>query len=76
MLPVGGAALAAGTCATGTITLPVSLTGHPGFAQASDGSIQGNYAIQVSVSGTTATVSVCAITAGTPTAKQYNVTIF
>lgn len=73
---IGGSALAAGACATGTATLTASATGHTGTAAASDGTVQGNYVPEVSVSGTTATVSVCAITAGTPTAKTYTVTVF
>lgn len=72
---IGGGALAAGACATGTATIGVSATGHTGTAAANDGSVQGNYTINVSVITTTATVSVCAITAGTPTAKTYNVTV-
>jgi hypothetical protein len=73
---IGGGALTAGNCATGTATLGTSATGHPGIASASDGSVQGNYTVQVTTSGTTATVSVCAITAGTPTAKTYSVKVF
>lgn len=73
---IGGSALTAGACATGTAALGIAATGHPAFAAASDGTVQGNYAVQATTSGTTVTVSVCAITAGTPTAKTYNVTVF
>lgn len=73
---IGGSSLAAGACATGTATLAASATGHTGTAVASDGTVQGNYYVLTTVSGTTATVSVCATTSGTPTAKAYNVTVW
>lgn len=73
---IGGSALSAGGSASGTCTLGTSATGHEGVTAASDGSVQGNYIPQVSVSGTAATVTVTAITAGTPTTKTYNVTVF
>lgn len=73
---IGGSALKAGTCAIGTAALAVSATGHPGIAAASDGSVQGNYMLNVSVRDTIATVSVCALTAGTPEVKTYNVMVF
>jgi hypothetical protein len=75
---IGGSALAAGASVSGTCALSgsASVTGHPGYAAATDGSAQGNYPIAVSVVGTTATVTLTAITAGTPTAKTYNVTVF
>ncbi|HTX76647.1 MAG TPA: hypothetical protein VMD29_10625, partial [Terracidiphilus sp.] len=66
----------AGGTATGTCTLAASAGGHPGFASATDGSVQGGLIPQVSVSGTTATVTVTTVTAGTYTAKSYNVTVF
>jgi len=73
---VGGSALTAGTCAIGTAALGIAATGHPAFAAASDGTVQGNYMVQATTNGMTVTVSICAITAGTPTPKTYNVTVF
>ena len=74
---IGGSALAAGACASGTVTLGQSATGHTGIAVPSDGTfLGGSYTETVSVSGTTATVNVCAVIAGTPAAKTYNVTVF
>ncbi|HTX76360.1 MAG TPA: glycosyl hydrolase family 28-related protein [Terracidiphilus sp.] len=73
---IGGTALSAGQCSAGTATLPASATGRPGIASATDGTVQGNYKLDVSVIGNIATVSVCAITPGTPTAKTYNVSVF
>jgi hypothetical protein len=71
---IGGSALAAGACATGTVSISGVAAGMTGTATATDGTMQGNFV--VSAAGTasgTATVNVCAITAGTPTAKTYNV---
>jgi hypothetical protein len=79
---IGGSALAAGQCASGTATIASSATGHTAIAATSDGvNVQtsggGLYTPpQATVSGTTATVEICAIVAGTPTAKTYNVTVF
>lgn len=73
---IGGSALAAGASATGTCTVTGTLTGHTGVAVASDGSVQGNYIPQVSVSGSTVTVTLTAVTAGTPAAKTYLVSVF
>jgi hypothetical protein len=80
----------AGTCTTGSITpsssaggfvggtcaVRASTTGHNCVANASDGSVQGNVIPQCSVVGTTATVTLTSILAGSPTAKTYNVTVF
>jgi len=79
---IGGSPLTAGQCASGTATLANSATGHAGTAAPSDGTnVQtsggGLYTTpQVTVDGTTATVEICDIVAGTPTAKAYNVTVF
>jgi hypothetical protein len=75
---IGGVALVAGGTATGTcaVTASPTATGHTGQAAASDGSVQGNYDVHVSVVGQTAMVTLTAIVAGTPTAKTYNVTVF
>jgi hypothetical protein len=66
----------AGGTASGTCTLTTAASAHTGVAVASDASVQGNVIPQVSVFGTTATVTLTTIVAGTPTAKAYNVTIF
>jgi hypothetical protein len=71
---IGGSALAAGACATGTASITGATVGEVGQAMAADGTFQAGYV--VSAGGTaagTATVNVCAIVAGTPTAKTYNV---
>ncbi|WP_263350305.1 glycoside hydrolase family 55 protein [Acidicapsa acidisoli] len=74
---IGGSALAAGACATGTVALATSATGHTAIATESDGSfIGGNFTVRATVSETTATVNVCAVIAGTPKEKTYNVTVF
>ena len=79
---IGGSPLLAGACATGTATLSVSATGHTGSAAPSDGSNaqtsgSGLYTTpQVTVNGTTATVEICSILPGTPTAVTYNVTVY
>ena len=69
-------ATTAGGTATGTCTISASATGHAGVVAATDGSVQGIVIPQVSVSGTTATVTLTTVIAGTPTAKTYNVTVF
>lgn len=74
---IGGSALAAGACSTGTTTLSASATGHLALATESDGSnIGGNYTVRATVSGTTVTINICAIAAGTPAAETYNVMVF
>ena len=66
----------AGGIASGTCTLGTSSTGKQGVASATDGSVQGNVIPQVSISGTTATVTLTTILAGSPTAKTYEITVF
>ena len=66
----------AGATATGTCTIGVSATGHAGTAAATDGSVQGIVIPQVSVNGTTATVTLTTVIAGVPIAKSYNVIVF
>lgn len=76
---VGGGALAAGACASGTATMSPSglvVAGSPGTAAASDGTYQAGFVINaLGTASNTATVEVCAIVAGTPTAKTYNITV-
>jgi hypothetical protein len=73
---IGGGALLAGTCTSGTVAVTGATTGmvvgaapvtYPG-----DGVVWFGY---VSSSGTV-TVKVCSILALTPTASAYNVTVF
>jgi hypothetical protein len=75
---IGGGALTAGTCATGTATISGGTAGHPALAVPSDGSfIGGSYAISAqTTNATTVTVQVCAHVPGTPAAKTYNVMTF
>ncbi|MGG2044131.1 hypothetical protein [Burkholderia gladioli] len=72
---IGGSALAAGACASGTVTVTGATTSM--VAQASpvtypgDGNVWSAY-----VSGAdTVTIKVCAVVAGTPTASTYNVRV-
>lgn len=75
---IGGGALTAGTCASGTATIAGGTAGHAAIASESDGSfIGGAYSVRaVTTSATVVTVQVCALIAGTPAAKTYNVLTF
>ena len=74
---IGGTFLSAGGCATGTAAIASSATGHAVAVSESGGTFVGsNYTVRGTVSGTTVTVHVCAITAGTPAAQTYNVAVF
>jgi hypothetical protein len=75
---IGGSALTAGNCASGTATITGGTAGHPAVASESDGTfIGGSYTVRaVTTSSTAVTVQVCAVIAGTPTAKTYNVLTF
>jgi hypothetical protein len=72
---IGGGALLAGTCASGTVAVTNSLTGNAVLVSPNtypgDGIIWYGY---VSVNGTV-TVKVCSILALTPTAGTYNVKV-
>jgi hypothetical protein len=71
---IGGSALTAGQCASGTATINGATAGMLGSAAATDGTYQSGYIVQtLGTASNTATVYVCAIVAGTPTAKTYNV---
>lgn len=75
---IGGGALLAGACATGTATVNGANTGMVAMAQPSDGTnIQGTgVAISANItSSNTVTVSVCALLAVTPVSKTYNVRV-
>lgn len=81
---IGGSALAAGACATGTATIAGGTTGHPVYVSASDGTLPGALGggtglfqvDAVTTNATTVTVEVCAAIAGTPAAKTYSVSTF
>jgi hypothetical protein len=72
---IGGSALAAGSCATGTVTINGATTSMQ--ANASPVTFPGgSFNISAFVSGAnTATVEVCAAITGTPTASAYNVRV-
>jgi hypothetical protein len=73
---IGGNTLAAGQCASANVAIEGVMPGQVGDATATDGSNQDNFLVRAygSLKGV-ATVKVCAITAGTPVAKTYNVRI-
>ncbi len=74
---IGGAALAAGVCASGTVSVVGAVVGTPVVVSASDGSLPSGTTL-LSGAVTTAgqvTVQVCAVAAGTPAAKTYNVRV-
>lgn len=77
---IGGSALTAGTCATGTATIAGGTAGHPAIAAPSDGSFLGGAftVMATTTNATTVTVNVCTTlpAGGTPAAKTYNVVTF
>jgi hypothetical protein len=74
---IGGAALAAGSCATGTAAVAGATVGSPVAVAAADGSLpSGLVTLSAGVtSAGTVTVQVCAIAGATPAAKMYNVRV-
>lgn len=71
---IGGAPLTAGQCASGSVAIAGAQTGMVGIAAASDGSFQAGFTVQVlGTASNMAMVNVCAIAAGTPAPKSYNV---
>jgi hypothetical protein len=75
---IGGGALLAGACASGTATVTGAAVGMPAIATPSDGT--NIPALGTSISATvtatnTVTVNVCALLALTPTAKTYSVRV-
>ncbi len=74
---IGGAALAAGACASGTLPVAGATVGAPVAVSASDGSLpSGTTMLSAAVtSAGTVTVQVCAVGATTPAAKTYNVRV-
>lgn len=75
---IGGGALTAGTCASGTATVSGAVVGHPVYVSASDGTLPNALAtLSASVtSANTVTVQICAIALVTPAAKTYNVATY
>lgn len=75
---IGGGALLLGNCASGTVTVTGATAGQVAKANTSDGTfIGGSFQVQADVtSSNTVTVNVCAVVAGTPGAKSYNVKVF
>lgn len=76
---IGGSALAAGACATGTATIAGGTIGHTVQVSSTDGSLPDPlmtppYAVVTS--STVITVQECAIGPVTPAAKTYNVTTY
>jgi hypothetical protein len=74
---IGGSALAAGQCASGTVAVAGASTGMAAMASAAGGSDPGDgFDARAVVSGAgTAVVKVCALVAGTPASATYNVRV-
>jgi hypothetical protein len=74
---IGGGALLLGACASGTATVTGATAGQVVKANTSDGTfIGGSFQISADVtSSNTVTVNVCAVVAGTPASKTYNVRV-
>lgn len=74
---IGGGALLAGACATGTATVAGATTAMVPAAAASTTAVPGaGFSVNAQVtSSNTVTVSVCAIVNGTPTASTYLVRV-
>ena len=72
---IGGNALMAGSCTSGTVTIRGVVAGMPAIAVPSDGSDvgQGFFVKAYATALNVVTVSVCAVVNGTPRAKTYNV---
>ncbi len=74
---IGGSALVAGGCASGSVPVTGATTGAPVVVSASDGSIPNGLSI-VSAAVTaqaTVTVQICAVGSMTPPSKTYNVRV-
>ena len=74
---IGGAALAAGACTTGAVTVAGAAVGTPVDVSASDGSLpSGLVMLRAAVTApSSVTVQVCAVGAVTPAAVSYNVRV-
>ncbi len=75
--PIGGAALAGGSCAAGTVTVSGATVGVPVAVSAADGTLpSGLTMLSAAVtSAGTVSVQVCAVSAVTPQAVAYNVRV-
>ena len=74
---IGGAPLAAGACVSGTVAVSGATVGAPVTVSANDGTLpMGTMMLNAAVGSTgQVTVQVCAVVAGTPSAKTYNVRV-
>jgi len=77
---IGGSALVAGACATGTVTVTGATTAMAAFAtpisaDPTNGAILGVSVLAKVTSANTVTVSVCVPIIGTPTASTYRVVV-
>lgn len=72
---IGGSALTAGSCTTGTAAVAGATTGHPVSVSASDGSLPNGLIILSAAvtSANTVTVQLCAVASVTPAANTYNI---
>jgi hypothetical protein len=72
---IGGSALVAGSCSSGTATVAGATVGHPVSVSASDGSLPNGLIILSAAvtSSNTVTVQLCATGSVTPAANTYNV---
>ncbi len=72
---IGGSALTAGSCTTGTATVPGATVGHPVSVSASDGTLpSGLIILRAAVtSPSMVTVQLCGIASVTPAPNTYNV---
>jgi hypothetical protein len=74
---IGGGALTAGNCTTGTVTVTGVVTGSPVAVSASDGTLPDPLIVLrgAVTASNTVTVQLCAIANVTPAAKTYNVRV-
>jgi hypothetical protein len=72
---IGGGALTAGSCTSGTASVTGATVGHPVYVSASDGSLPNPFTLLSAAvtSASTVTVQLCAVASNTPAAKTYNV---
>ena len=74
---IGGTALTAGTCASGTASVAGAAVGTPVLVSASDGSLPSGLTLLSAAvtAANTVSVQVCAVSAMTPTAVSYTVRV-
>jgi hypothetical protein len=75
---ITGTLLAVGGCDSGTATVTGATAGMPVSVSTTDGTLQtGSFFVAASVTAAnTVTVQVCAVAAGTPASKAYNVKVY